>query len=120
MSDYHIRTISEDLKTGMAVFHFPIPNSTNLVGTNWRDVMVSNQGGPDKITSLMYDIEASELVELKNGAKVEKYRMIRFSSLDLTNLQRLGELEAAYTLDLAGFQAEMEKVFNFFGKSGDV
>ena len=120
MSDYHIRTIAANLKSASAIFHYPVQDTNNLVGTNWRTALVVSQGGADEILSWMSDVSAEELVELKSGAKYEDAVTIKFSSLELTNMQRLAELETEYTARAAAFKARNELTMNFFGKSGDV
>lgn len=120
MSDYHIRNTDVRLKTVSAVFHIPIPATDNEVGVSWQDALVSSLGGADAITSVLPGISQAELDAMKAGSIYENSATVRFSSLNLTNSQRLEEVEAAYTDALSDVIADMGITLNFYGKSGDV
>lgn len=120
MSDYHIRKTSADLKTVDVIFHIPIPSANNAIGVNWQDALVLSLGGADNITSVMPDIEIGEESEMKAGSIYEKVQTIRFSSLDLTNQQRLEQVEAAYIVAKEYILADKQVTLNFYGKAGDV
>ena len=120
MSDYHIRETSADLKTVSVVFHIPIPSTNNAVDISWSDALVLSLGGADEITSVMSDIGIGDEAEMKAGSIYEKVQTVRFSSLDLTNAQRLEEVEAAYIVAKEDILADKQITLNFYGKSGDV
>ena len=120
MSDYHIRSTSEDLKTVSTVFHIPIPGTNNAVGVSWQDALVLSLGGADAITSVLTDITPAEESAMKAGSIFEKVQTVRFSSTNITNAERLAEVETAYTAAETDVLAEKQVTLNFYGKSGDV
>lgn len=120
MSDYHILNTDIKLKTVSCVFHMPIPATNNVVGVSWQDALVLSLGGADEITSVLTDITPSELSAMKAGSIYENVVNVRFSSIDLTNTERLAEVEAAYTAAETNILAEKQVTLNFYGKSGDV
>lgn len=120
MSDYHILTTDIRLKSVSAVFHIPIPASNNAVGVGWRAALVLSLGGSDAITSVLTDITPEELNDMKIGSIYERLTTFTFSSTNLTNSQRLAEVEAAYTAAKTDVLAEKQIMLNFYGKSGDV
>lgn len=120
MSDYHIRNTDLKLKTVQCVFHIPIPATNNAVGVSWRDALVLSLGGADAITSVLTDITPAEESAMKAGSIYENVATVRFSSLELTNAERLAEVEAAYTATETAILAEKQITLNFYGKAGDV
>jgi len=120
MSDYHILNTDIRLKTVSCAFHIPIPATNNIVGVSWQDALVLSLGGTEVITSVLPDITPEELSALKAGSIYEKVATVRFSSLNLTNAQRLDEVEAAYTNAKTSILSEKQVTLNFYGKSGDV
>jgi hypothetical protein len=120
MSDYHIQKTDVMLKTVSCVFHIPIPATNNTIGVSWQDALVLSLGGADAITSTLTDITPAEESAMKAGSIYENTATIRFSSLNLTNAERLAEVEAAYTAAKTDVLAEKQVTLNFYGKSGDV
>lgn len=120
MSDYHILTTDIRLKTVSAVFHIPIPASNNVVGVGWRAALVLSLGGADAITSVLPDITPEELNDMKIGSIYERLTTFTFSSTNLTNAQRLAEVEAKYTEAASDVIADLGITLNFYGKAGDV
>ena len=120
MADYHIKEVSANKKTINVVYHLPIPATNNAVGTAWRTALVNHQGGADAITSVLLDIASEDLAELKAGSLYEKSITLRFSSTNLTNPERLAEVEAKYTAELAAVQANLQATLEYYGREGDV
>lgn len=120
MSDYHILNTDVNLKTVSCVFHIPIPAANNAVGVSWQDALVRSLGGADEISSVLTDITSAELSAMKAGSIYENVATVRFTSLNLTNAQRLAEVEAAYTEAKNAILTEKQITLNFYGKSGDV
>lgn len=120
MADYHIREVAENKKTINIVFHLPIPATNNIVGIAWRTALVNHQGGADAITSEILDIASEDLAALKAGSLYEKSITMRFSSIDLTNAERLAEVEDKYTEELAAVQANLQATLEYYGREGDV
>lgn len=120
MSDYHIREMAADLKTVNTVFHIPITTGNNTVGVAWRTALVSHLGGADAITSVLLDISAPDLTALKAGELLEQVHTMRFSSLFLTDAERLAEIKAAYTAAETDTLAELQAKLQYYGYNGDI
>ena len=120
MSDYHIREVAADKKTINVVFHLPVPATNNVVGVAWRTALVAQQGGADAITSVLLDIAAEDLTALKAGELYERVLTMRFSSITLTNAERLAEVAAKYSLELSEVQSNLQATLDYYGKVGDV
>lgn len=120
MSDYHILSTSKDLKTVSGVYHIPIPASDNAVGVSWQEALVLSLGGADAIASVLTDITPAELSAMKAGSIFEMVGSVRFSSINITNTERLAEVETAYSEAKTDILAEKQITLNFYGKSGDV
>ncbi len=120
MSDYHVRDTDIKLKTANTVFHIPIPATNNAVGVTWQAALVLSLGGADAISSVLTDITPTEESAMKAGSIFEQVTTVRFSSVDLTNAERLAEIETAFTAAETDTLAEKQITLNFYGKSGDV
>jgi len=120
MSDYHILNTDVSLKTVSCVFHIPIPATNNAVGVSWQDALVRSLGGADAITSVLTDITPDELNALKAGTIYENSVNMRFSGIDLTNTERLAEVEAACAAAETDVLAAKQITLNFYGKDGDI
>lgn len=120
MSNYHIRETDLKLKTVNTVFHIPIPATNNAVGVSWQAALALSLGGAVAISSVLTDITPEEESDMKAGSIFEISTTMRFSSLDLTDAQRLGEIESAYTEAQTNILIEKQITLNFYGKSGDV
>lgn len=118
MADIHILKQDIDIKTAQCVFHVPIPTGTNSAGVAWRDAVVADQGGSDAITSVLSTIDQTELTQLKAGALVEFVQTVRFSSINLTNAQRLQQIKDEYNETKTEFVANKQIELAFFGWSG--
>lgn len=120
MSDYHIREIAADLKTVRTVFHIPIPVGNNDVGVSWRNALVARKGGADAINSVLLDMPAGDLTAMKAGELYECVSSTRFSSLDLTDAERLAEIRAAYSTNESLLLESLQTKLQYYGYSGDV
>lgn len=120
MSNYHIRETDIRLKTVSTVFHILIPATNNAVGVTWQAALVLSLGGADAISSILTDITPEEESAMKAGSIYENVATVRFSSTDLTNAERLAEVEVAYTAASSAILDEKQITLNFYGKSGDV
>ncbi len=121
MSSYHIKEISEDYKTVNVVFHIPVLTGNNAVGLAWQVVLVRHLGGASNINSILPEVTGTaEETSMKTGAIIEKSTTVRFSSLNLTNTQRLNEVIAAYNTVKAQEISDKQIILNFYGKTGDI
>jgi len=120
MSDYHIQEVATDNKTISAVFHIPVPGGTNTAGNTWRESLVAYSGGADAIESNLINIPGPEIAAMKSGAIVEQAVIIKFSSINLTNQQRISEVETAYATERDKITTELSAKLEFYGYEGDV
>jgi len=94
--DIHVLQCSKDLKTVRVVFHYAVPAGNNQAGISWQNAIVMDRCGADNINSVLVDIDTDELADMKTGALIESAETIRFSSIDLTNAERLQEIKDKY------------------------
>ena len=118
--DYHILQQHIKQKTANVVFHIPIPSSINSAGITWQAAVVKDMGGANAISSVLPDITTQEETDLKSGALLEQQVTVRFSSVSLTNAQRLQEIKDAFTQLKTNVLAEKQITLNFMGEEGTV
>lgn len=118
--DIHILTQAQNQKTINCIFHIPIPaTGSNTASISWRDAMVKEQGGASNIQSVLPDITTEEDSALKAGAIVEVSCTVRFSSLNLTNAERLQEIKNQFNDLKAQIVAEKQIELDFMGFKTD-
>lgn len=121
MSDFHVLTQANDKKTVNVVFHISVPASgTNDAGISWRNAVVKEQGGADNIVSVLPDITTQEESALKSGELIERLEPVRFSSISITNAQRLQEIRNHFNSLSQEIIAEKQITLDFMGYEGDV
>ena len=113
MSNVHILEKVQN-KTVNCIFHIAVPDTTNAVGTNWRDA-IRNSKAPE---ALMSYNDADENTYIEAGSVLEVAETVRFSSTNLTNAQRLAEVTAAYNSRKTELLEELQDELDFFGKEG--
>ena len=124
MSNYHILTQeiqNENKRAAQVVFHIPVPGAgTNEAGISWRDAVVKEQGGAANIESILPDITTQEDSDMKAGALIERVDTVRFSTVNLTNVQRKAEIENYYSELKASLVAEKQLTLEWIGYAADV
>ncbi len=124
MSNYHIHEIGKEegniIKIVNVVFHIPIPALNNVVGVPYRDALVRSLGGAAAIVSVLPEITTQEDSDMKAGALLEVSTTVRFSSTNLTDAQRLAQVEAAFTAAKTAELTVKQQELKYFGKEGDV
>ena len=121
MSNFHILSGDDKRKIIQVVFHVPIPaGGTNTAGISWQAAVVLAQGGADNIVSVLPGVTPQEESDLKAGVIYEVQNSVRFSSVNLTNAQRLQEVKDYFTALLSDFIAEKQITLDFMGYEGDV
>lgn len=118
--DFHILTQSKDQNTINAVFHIFVPATNNDAGITWQQAVVKEAGGADKIVSVLSDISSAELTAMKSGSLIEKVENVRFSSIFLTNAQRLQEVKDRYNVLKTLLIEEKQITLAFMGYKGDI
>lgn len=116
--DFHMLTQTKDQNTVNVVFHIPVPGTNNDAGITWRQAVVMDAGGT--VTSILYDIDPAELLLLESGELIEKAENVRFSSIYLTNAQRLQQVKDRYDTLRVSLIEEKQITLNFMGYGGNV
>lgn len=117
MSDIHI--LEYDQKSIVrCVFHIAIPEANNAVGISYRSALVQHLGGASAIGSVLPD--SGEVAGLQAGSLLEVSETVRFSSINLTDAQRLQQVRAAYNARKDVLIAELQERLLFYGYSGTV
>lgn len=117
MADIHILTQSKDQNTVNVVFHIPIPATLNDAGITWQEAVIREIG---TVSSVLPNIDAAELLLLESGALIEKSESVRFSSIYLTNAERLQQVKDRYSVVKISLIEEKQITLNFMGFSGEV
>jgi len=121
MSNYHILTQEKKKRSIRVVFHIPVPAAgTNEAGISWRDAVVLEQGGSVNIVSVLPDITQQEISDLKAGELIEKLETVRFSTINLTNVQRKEEIETLFNQTKASLIAEKQIALEWIGYEAGV
>ena len=115
--DFYILTQTKDQNTVNVVFHIPVPVGNTEVGISWREAVVKEQG---EIISVLSDIDPAELTLMQSGALIEIVENVRFSSIFLTNAQRLQQVKDRYNVVKIELIAEKQITLAFMGYGGDV
>ena len=98
-------------KTVNCIFHIPVPDEANAVGVNWRIAVVRSL----KPAPLLNWNSQDENTQIENGEVLEIMEAVRFSSVGLTDTERLLEIDAAYTTRSATLLSELAVKLNFYG-----
>lgn len=115
--NYHILTQAKDQNTVNVVFHIPIPIANNSVGVPWKTALLKKLG---TVTSVLSDISGAELALLQSCELLETSETVRFSSIYLTNAERLQEVGNRYSARKIQLLEELGIELNFMGYGGDV
>ena len=119
MSDYHILSCDKYGNTFNVVFHVPVPNSDNKVGTNYRTAIVEMLGGADNITSAAPFIQSAELTQLKTGELYEVTETFH-SHPGQTTAQKRASLDARYSAVVSEITTDLGRQLSYWGYSRDV
>ena len=106
-ADYWILKTAIDKKTVRLVVHVDVPSQNNAAGYNCRTALIESMGGAANIAS---EVPGLDDAALKNGSKLEYGEEYRFSSLELTNIQRRDEVEARVAEIVTNLQTEQDEV----------
>lgn len=119
--DYHVLTQDKWKKSIQVVFHVPVPaTGVNSVGVQWQAAIVKELGGVDNINSVLPDITETELNQLKAGALIERSATVYFQTVNMTNAQRVAQIEAYFNMIKTELIAEKAITLDFIGYSANV
>lgn len=136
MSDYHILRQSTNKKNVQVVFHIPVPSQgSNEAGISWQNAVridlfrkdeAGNEIAPFSVLPTYHPqnypagIESAEETQISVGEIVELVKTVNFSSINLTDAQRLAEIEADFTATKTDLIAEKQIELAWTGKRDDV
>ena len=92
MADIHIREKDRQDKTVNCIFHFAVPATLNAAGLPWNEVLQKAKSP----TPLMSYNDSTENAQIEAGNIYEHQETVRFSTINLTNEQRIAEVQTAY------------------------
>jgi hypothetical protein len=102
------------------VFHFPVPDTTNFAGVNYRTALVEylTRDGAT-ITSAYPGIDAGELTQLQAGEVYETVDTVVFDG-KLSNTEKRDLIDATWTAKNSVFLAKFQEGLTFWGYDRDV
>lgn len=125
MSDYHVRSISEDGRKASIIFHIPIPAENNAAGIPLRTALSEyikprNSDGTYGIyQSMMYGINPVELTQIQNGELYEHEERITFPAA-AANLEKQTQIDNRFTDLSAVVVNRIRERLKFWGKNRNV
>ena len=114
--DLHVLTQDPQNKTVDVVFHVAVPAGNNAAGVAWSTAVVQHLAP----VSTLPGVSTTEANAVAAGTLLEVQETVRFSSVTLTNAQRLAQIRAAYTARSAALLDELGVRLNFWGYQEEV
>jgi hypothetical protein len=112
MADYHITSADQYGNRFTVVMHFPVPNTLNEAGVNYRAAVVEYQGGAP-IESVLPSIGA-EQTALDAGEIIERVYPFN-SNPNETPAQKQARLDAMWSQKKTQEQTVLENVLSYWG-----
>ena len=109
--DIHIREKDKQNKTINCIFHFVVPATNNAIGIPWNQV-IQKAKSP---VPLMPDNDSTENAQISAGSFYEIQETVRFSTINLTNEQRIAEVKAFYQNRMTDVFETLGSELDFFG-----
>lgn len=118
MSDYHILTGDSYANAYSVVMHFPVPDTTNEVGTSYRVALVESRG-LGSFESAVPWIDAGELTQLQAGELIE-YVWSFHSRPGETTGQKRDRIDTAWENVRQAVLAALQNSLSYWGYDRDV
>jgi hypothetical protein len=115
MSNYHILAADEAANKYTVVFHVPVPDTTNLVGVNYRTIVSTLFSGESAYPL----IDAGEQAQLDSGELFETTRPY-YSRPDQDLAAKRDELDVMYAQVVSEEQADFADKYGYWGYSRNV
>lgn len=117
MADYHIMAGSEDGNSYQIIAHFPVPNTVNAAGVNYRTAIIQWLGGTQP--SQCPFVTQAEQDALSAGALLEReYTFYTWPAE--TSQQKMARIATLYNQELARLSEELGKFLAYWGLGVDV
>ena len=115
--NYHILTTSNDGNAITVVAHFPVPDTNNQIGINYRTALIQSLGGSQ--TSSVPFITEQEQAQLDAGELHEQSYIFHTWPAE-TTLQKRDRLDALWPIQRDRVLAELTFRLSYWGYSRDV
>ncbi len=117
MSDYHILSVSDDGNKFSVVAHFPVPDTNNDVGVNYRTALIQMLGG-EQVSRVPF-IAQAEQDALNAGSLYEHSATFRTHPGEAL-LDKRDRLDALYISKAAEIQQVIAYRLSYWGYNRDV
>ena len=117
MSDYHILTTSGDGNTMQVVAHFPVPDTNNDVGINYRTALIQSLGG-EQASAVPFIAQAEQ--DALNAGELYEYSATFYTWPAETVLEKRARLDALWAEIRAQVLQRLSYRLSYWGYSRDV
>lgn len=93
------------------IFHIPVQAGVNRIGITWQECVKSC---PDFIKTSQA-LQKDDLPAIKNGEIIEHREEFNFSTPDLTDAEKLEELQARFAELEGQINENLQKILRYFG-----
>jgi len=118
MSNYHVKTVSEDGRNASVVFHIPVPAENNSAGVALRTALSQMIDSATFVSQVPW-IAGAELTQLKNGELYEYADTVHFYGED-NNAQKQTRLDNKYTSLATDGVDRLREILKFWGFNRDI
>lgn len=120
--NYHILEQSEDKKTVRVVFHLPVPDYTTEAAVKLEASLVAAKDSEAPVSQVpgLATNDPAEYAGIQTGKIHEHVESVRYSSVNLTNSQRIAEIESRYKILVVDAIDTLKTRLDLFGKAADV
>lgn len=112
MADYHILRADWQGNAFRVAMHFPVPNTTNEAGVNYRTAVAQAQGGA--VVSIVPDILPAEQGQLDTGELIERVYWFRTDPSE-TPAQKQAQLDVMWSTKRSAEQAALARILSYWG-----
>lgn len=120
MSNYHVLQTTKKDRAQIA-FHIAVPNEVNASGVNLQTAasqFIANNPLVSNVPWLETDF-SSEYAQIEGGQVYEHYALIEYDA-NLTNVQKLSNMDDKYNSLIPTIQNEIRDKLAFWGLNRDV
>lgn len=125
MSNYHVRSISENGRNANIIFHIPILAENNSVPISLRTALSeyiksrNNDGTFSIFQSALQGVDAGELTQLQGGELFEHVETVHFLAAD-NNTQKQTKIDDRYTALTTIILNRIRAQLKFWGLNRDI
>ena len=116
--NYHVKTVSEDGRNAIVVFHISIPIEQNSASIDLRTALSQSIDSSNFVSEVPW-IAGAELTQIQNGELYEHVETVKFLAED-SDLQKQTKIDNRYTALITGAVAKARAVLKFWGKDRNI